>query len=107
MRLDESRLVDMINAIQTIRTYIGTLTFESFSKNPMVCDAVIRQIEILGEAASHVSAEYKQSHPEIPWRKMIDTRNVLIHQYDEVDLQQVWNIAVVHAPDVFEKLKPS
>mgnify|MGYP000508913063 CR=1 FL=1 len=66
-------------------------------------DAVIRQLEILGEAASRVDQEYRSSNPQIPWSKAISTRNRLIHGYLSVDMEIVFRTATHHVP----RLRPS
>ena len=62
----------------------------------MLRAAVERNIEIIGEAARRISEELKQEHPEIPWRKIIAQRNVLIHEYDDIDYKQIWEVATFH-----------
>jgi uncharacterized protein with HEPN domain len=63
-----------------------------FLADRLIQDAVIRNFEIIGEAAKRVPEDYKQSHPEIPWRGLTTFRDVLIHQYEGVDLQEVWKV---------------
>ena len=60
--------------------------------DPMVLDAVCRNLEILGEAAKRVDPEFRAAHPEIPWRKMAGARDILIHAYEETDPEIVWDI---------------
>jgi len=104
MREDKALAADIVQAARPVQTYIAGMDLDSFAANQMVCDAVVRQIEIIGEAASKISTTYRQAFPQIPWRKMSDMRNVLIHQYDEVDLHQVWNVAVVHLPQLLKQM---
>jgi uncharacterized protein with HEPN domain len=66
---------------------------------------VERQIEILGEAARRVSEEFKRAHPEIPWRRIVAQRNVLIHEYDEVLDPEIWDVASVHITALLPQLK--
>ena len=80
----------MLDAIERIKNHISGATFVEFVNNFMMIDAVIRQIEILGEAAIHLSDEFQNSHPEIPFASMIGMRNKLIHGYDDVELEVVW-----------------
>jgi uncharacterized protein with HEPN domain len=59
----------------------------------MCQSAIIRQLEIIGEATKHLSAAFRGNHPDIPWQKMAGMRDILIHAYDAVDLDEVWNAA--------------
>jgi uncharacterized protein with HEPN domain len=67
---------------------------------------VERKIEILGEAARKVSDEYKELHQEIPWRGIIGQRNVLIHEYNEVDQRAIWELATADIPKLIKLLEP-
>ena len=71
---------------------------EAFMRGAILQDAVIRNCEVIGEAAKRVSAVLKSAHPEIPWRRMAGLRDVLIHNYSGVDLEEIWNIATRDLP---------
>ncbi len=73
---------------------------DEFLKNTMTQDAVIRNFEIIGEAAKRVPATYRRARAEIPWRLMAGFRDVLIHAYEGVDLERVWRIAQDDLPKV-------
>jgi uncharacterized protein with HEPN domain len=95
-----------------MRTYAGHvhdaivgLKFETFAGNPHLRMIVERGLEIIGEAARSVSPEFQSAHPEIPWRQIIGLRNVLIHQYGEIDHQTIWRIATEDLPNLVETLK--
>ena len=92
----------MLDAVERMRRYLEGVDFEDFEANEVLQDAVIRQLEILGEAANRVDPEYRRSAPQIPWSKVIGTRNRLIHGYLSVDLEIVWHTATHHIP----RLKP-
>lgn len=85
----------IFDAIEKINKYVAAYTFDRFAKNDLVIDAVVRELEIIGEAASHVFDELKQSHPEIPWRDVVSMRNKLIHEYFNVSVEVVWQVATV------------
>jgi len=71
----------------------------------MVIDAVVRNLEIIGEAAKNLSKETKSQYPEIPWREMADMRNKLIHEYFGVDLDIVWKTIKYRLPEVKKNLR--
>ncbi len=84
------RLSDILDAIARIQRYIGEMSFDDFSVDEKTVDAVVRNFEIIGEAARNVPDSVQYRHPEIPWAEMIGMRNILIHQYAEVSLATVW-----------------
>ena len=71
---------------------------QRFLAEEMVQDAVVRNLEIIGEAAKRVDEAYRNQHPEIPWRELAGLRDVLIHQYAGVDLERVWGIVTHDLP---------
>ena len=96
-------LQHMLDAVERIRRYLDGVELEDFDADEVLQDAVIRQLEILGEAASRVDQEYRSSNPQIPWSKAISTRNRLIHGYLSVDMEIVYRTATHHVP----RLRPS
>ncbi len=70
----------------------------------MMQDAIIRNFEIIGEATKHLSPELRQSHPEIQWRGLAGFRDVLIHNYMGVDLDEIWNIIEKELPQIKSSL---
>jgi len=68
-------------------------------------DAVMRRIEIIGEAAAHLSDATRQAVPELPFRRMRGMRNIVAHEYANVDLNIVWQVATVHVPEVYAALE--
>ena len=91
MKDDQVYLRHVFDALEKIGTYLEGQTYESFSNNNMMIDAAVRELEIIGEAANHLSDRLKESHPEIPWRDAIDMRNILIHEYFGVRTRLVWD----------------
>ncbi len=85
-------LDDIREAIQAIREYTEGLTFESFSADRKTIDAVIRNLEIIGEAAKNLPEEFKAMSGDIEWRKIVALRNLLIHEYFGVSKPVVWDI---------------
>lgn len=88
---DSDRVKHMIDAVEQALTYARDCSWAELQSNPPVQHLLIRNLEILGEAASHISSACRTAHPEIPWRQIINTRNRLIHAYFEIDLKIVWD----------------
>ncbi len=86
-------LADMLEAVDRVCDYTSKLTYSSFSGNEMVADAVLRNLEVLGEAARHVPQTTRNKYPGIPWTSLVGLRNIVIHQYHGVDLENIWQIA--------------
>jgi uncharacterized protein with HEPN domain len=80
------------DAIKEIQKYHTAHEYDQFLRTAWDQAAVIRNLEIIGEAASHVTVDFQAAHPNIPWRRIADFRNVLIHEYFAVDVRLVWEI---------------
>ena len=104
-RGDREFLLDMLLACEKILNYTKNLSYEEFRKNDMVVDAVVRNIEVLGEASKNISQNLKQKYPEVEWRDISRTRDKIIHFYFGVDLDIIWNIITVDIPSLMKKLK--
>lgn len=91
-------LEDMLLSMEKITSYIGAMDKDSFLKDARTVDAVVRNLEIIGEAASRIPEDYKAFHPEIPWRRVVGLRNRVIHEYFGVDLEIVWTVATQDLP---------
>lgn len=85
-------LEDMLESMRKIETYISGISYETFASTSIIIDAVVRNLEIIGEAASHIPDEIREKHEQIPWKKVIGLRNISIHEYFHVDLPTVWHI---------------
>jgi uncharacterized protein with HEPN domain len=83
-----------------IQKYIARLEYEEFTQKDMVIDAVLRNLEIIGEASKNVSEDLRSRYSDIPWGKMVGLRNVVIHSYFGVDLSIVWEIITKNIPEV-------
>jgi len=100
MKDDKVYLSHILDAIEKIETYLTGQTYESFATNNMIIDAVVRELEIIGEATNHLSDLLRESHPEIPWRDAIDMRNILIHEYFGVRTHLVWDTCKEDLPEL-------
>jgi uncharacterized protein with HEPN domain len=91
-------LEDMNNSINLIEEYIGDNDYKSFKMNRMAVDAVIRNFEIIGEAAKNIPLEIQIKYPEIPWKKMYNLRNLISHEYFGIDYEMIWEIVKKNLP---------
>ena len=103
---DAAYLLDMLQAAEKVERYVRGKTFDDFLRDEVLCDAVERNIEIIGEAARRISQTFKQDHPDIPWRKIIAQRNVLVHEYENIAIEELWRVAIFHIPELIRALKP-
>ncbi|PIU55555.1 MAG: hypothetical protein COS88_04240 [Chloroflexi bacterium CG07_land_8_20_14_0_80_51_10] len=90
---------DVLEAMDKIERYIKGLTYETFVENEMVVDAVIRNLEIIGEASRNIPEDVREKYPDIPWRRVIGLRNIAIHEYFGVDLSIIWEIITKNLPE--------
>lgn len=98
-------LRDMLNAAKLAQDFVAGIEWEAFELDLMRQAAVTRQFEIIGEAARRVSPETQASIPNIPWPKIIRMRNRLIHEYDDLDLEIIWDTIQVALPDLISILE--
>lgn len=89
---DDAWILDMLNACRRIERYAQGVNGAAFLGDELRQDAIVRQLTILGEAAKRVSPKYRTAHPEIPWQQIAGFRDVMVHQYERVDLPRVWQI---------------
>ncbi len=95
---DAASLLDLLEAAKLVQSFVEGIDRQGFERDPMRQSAVIRQIEIIGEAAKRLSREFRAGHSEVPWREVAGMRDILIHAYDHVDLDEVWAAATVSIP---------
>jgi uncharacterized protein with HEPN domain len=99
------RLRDILESAHLIASYVRDTAEAGFAANSEKQDAVIRRIEIIGEAAAHLSEETRRAVSDLPFRKMRGMRNIVAHDYANVDLKIVWQVATVHVPDICSALE--
>jgi uncharacterized protein with HEPN domain len=107
-RDDDLLIGDIILSCEKIFRYTENLSFEKFSDNEMVIDAVVRNFEIIGEAAKLISEETRLSNPLVEWQLMSDFRNLLIHEYFGIDIGIVWSVVsneLVFNYELMQKIK--
>ena len=105
MKDDFTYLSHILEAVERISEYLQEADYESFLKNTMMADAVIKNFEIIGEAANNVSDDFKQNHPELPWLDMGDMRNKLIHEYFGIDMKIIWDTCQNDLPKLEQQLE--
>jgi uncharacterized protein with HEPN domain len=91
---------DIYESICDIEDFIKNMDFTDFSSDKKTTNAVIRSLEIIGEAAKKIPIELREKYHEIPWKYMAGMRDKLIHEYHGVDLEIVWNVAVRELPAI-------
>ena len=97
-------LFHIIDAIEKIAEYTRDGELE-FQNKTMIQDAVVRNLEIIGEAAKRVPDDLRDKNPSVPWKRLAGLRDVLIHQYEGVDLGQVWRIASTVLPEILSNIR--
>jgi uncharacterized protein with HEPN domain len=103
---DAAFLFDMLTAARAVSRFLSGKTRSDFDRDEILRGAIERKLEIVGEAARQVSREFQEGSPQVPWQKIIATRHVLAHDYDDVNQDIVWRIATVYVPELIGLLEP-
>jgi uncharacterized protein with HEPN domain len=98
-------IIDALDSIDAIFEYCKDLEFEDYMNDRKTRDAIYRNIEVIGEAADRTPQYFQLNHPEIPWQKMLSTRNSIAHGYDKINDKIIWNIINNLLPDLKSKLE--
>ena len=102
---DQIRLKHMLDSEKWVKVFASECKRNDLDNNRMLTNALVRELEIIGEAASKVSEEKRANLPKIPWRAIINMRNRLIHAYDMVDTDILWDTIVNNIPQLIEELE--
>jgi uncharacterized protein with HEPN domain len=97
-------LDDMIGFAERVQSYTDGIDQAGFVASPLIYDATLRNLELIGEAATHIPDDVRSAHPEIPWRMIVATRNRLIHGYLGIDDDTLWSIIRDDVPVLLEVL---
>ena len=93
-------LDDILDAVNNIEEFVDDMTFEQFVKDKKTLHAVVRNIEIIGEASKNIPDSVKAKHKELPWKKMTGMRDKLIHGYFGIDYETIWKAAKEDVPSL-------
>jgi uncharacterized protein with HEPN domain len=103
MSRDLESLIDIQNAAQRIKRYVDGISRSELDANDEKLSAILYQITIVGEATKRLSPDFCTQHPEVPWREMAGMRDVIVHEYDQLDLEVIWDV-VSHKLDEYSVL---
>ena len=105
MRYDDAYLLDMLLAARDASRFMAGLTFADFERDRMAQLAILKAVELIGEAASQISDDAREAHPEIPWSNIVGMRNRLLHGYFDVNLERVWETVQQDVPRLIRQLE--
>ncbi len=103
---DDAYALDMLLAARKVLEFTKGVDWVRFQRDELIQNAVMRQIQIIGEAACMVSPEYQGQHPEVPWRDIVGMRNRLVHEYFRILPARVWEVVEKHVPALVRLLEP-
>ncbi len=97
-------LKHILDSISLIENYTSQISKRQFLKSPQIQDAVLRRLEIIGEATKNIPDDFRKGYPDIPWREMAGMRDILIHEYFGVDLDLTWTTVKESLPNLKQNL---
>ncbi len=98
MRTERLYLTDIVDATDSIKRFLERIEREDFLNDELRQSAVLQKLTVIGEAASHISAETRARHPEIEWQDVVSFRNFAVHEYFSINWEIVWTTAALDAP---------
>ncbi|MCL4474217.1 MAG: DUF86 domain-containing protein [Actinobacteria bacterium] len=103
---DAAYLWDMVEAAKEVSEMVSGVSLTDFLENRVLRRATERSIEIIGEAAARVSGPFKETHPQISWRQIIGQRNIIVHEYGQIDYEMLFQTAVKDIPEPITAIEP-
>lgn len=104
-RKGPERIIHIKECIENILKSTKDVSKESFEEDIVLQAAITRWIEIIGEAAKHIPDDIIVSHPGIPWKEMAGMRDIIVHDYDDVNIDEIWNVVKKDIPKLKEQMK--
>lgn len=101
---NKTKLLHMLEAATKAISFVENKTFQELTENELLILALVKLIEIIGEAASRISKEYQENNPQIPWSAMIGMRNRLVHAYFDINLNVLWQTTQEDLPLLVNEL---
>jgi len=103
---DDAYLLDILIAARKARKFVEGVTSDEFQRDEVMQNAVMRQLEIVGEAARRVCEDTRDAHPEVPWKELVGMRNRLVHEYFRIDIRKVWEAVKNDVPALISVIEP-
>ena len=103
---DPAYLWDIVEAAKEIVRFLAGKRLDDLTSDRVLQLAVERELEVIGEAAARLSKEFRDAHPEVPWSRIIAQRNVIAHQYGEIQIDRIWLVATERVPELIALLEP-
>ncbi len=105
MSRDREAIIDITESIKLILQYMKGIDQDALEVNYEKQDAILRRITIIGEVTKRLSSEFRQKHSDIPWKKIAGMRDVITHDYDEIDLTEIWTVITENIPELLQYLE--
>lgn len=103
---DLASVLDIVTAAQQIQRYSAALTRAQLEQDDEKQAAILYRIAVIGEAVKRISPAFRAQHPQVPWRKIAGMRDIVLHQYDRVNLDLVWSVIETQLPQLLDTLTP-
>jgi uncharacterized protein with HEPN domain len=102
---DDTRLNHILDACREAISFLGNRSLEELMNDRMVLHAVVRSLEIIGEASAQLSETFRAAHAEVPWQKIIGMRNRIVHAYFDIDCEVVWSTVHNDLPGLLQQIE--